>query len=338
MFHFHKITKEEKEKFLSYRAGETRLGQKIRCYDELEGKPLTHSEIRFVLVGVPEDIGVRANYGIGGTDSSWIPFLKSFLNIQESASLSGSHFQLYGCLRRDTILIPDVQESIESLREQTENVDDLLFPIIQEIIEAGKIPIVIGGGHNNAFPILKGASLAKNNPINALNIDAHADFRAIEGRHSGNAFSYAFLKGHLKKYFVLGLHEAYNSIEMMQNMADAPEINYLYWENIFLRKKYTWDAAIQAAIDHVAEDSFGAEMDVDCIENTLSSAATPVGILPREAMDALYECGKHPKSIYLHIPEAIANRSDGLQNPFAGKMLSYLVQAFTKGVLERKYE
>jgi arginase family enzyme len=39
--------------------------------------------------------------------------------------------------------------------------------------------------------------------INAINFDAHSDFRILEGRHSGNGFSYAYEEGFLKKYFVL---------------------------------------------------------------------------------------------------------------------------------------
>nr|WP_233167177.1 arginase family protein [Pedobacter sp. ASV2] len=36
----------------------------------------------------------------------------------------------------------------------------MVFPIIEKIVAAGKVPIVIGGGHNNAYPIIKGSSLA----------------------------------------------------------------------------------------------------------------------------------------------------------------------------------
>jgi formiminoglutamase len=39
--------------------------------------------------------------------------------------------------------------------------------------------------------------------VNAINFDAHSDFRILEGRHSGNGFSYAYEEGFLKKYFIL---------------------------------------------------------------------------------------------------------------------------------------
>jgi formiminoglutamase len=70
-----------------------------------------------------------------------------------------------------------------------------------------KIPVVIGGGHNNAYPLLKGAAKglqqAQQTPlpqINCINLDAHTPVTGPEeGRHSGNAFRYAESDGFLQK-------------------------------------------------------------------------------------------------------------------------------------------
>ena len=45
------------------------------------------------------------------------------------------------------------------------------------------IPMVIGGGHNNSFPLLKAVSQTLGYPqgIACLNCDAHADFQAVGG-------------------------------------------------------------------------------------------------------------------------------------------------------------
>jgi len=337
MFQFQFITKAEKDTYLKIRPGETHLGQTILCAtDEKDIDDLLQSDtVRFVLLGLPEDIGVRANGGIGGAQTGWQPFLRAFLNIQETTFLSGQHFLLYGHLHNSLTPDSDAPANSETLRAATAGIDELVFPHIRKIVAAGKIPVVIGGGHNNAYPILKGASLALKQPLNAINTDAHADFRAIEGRHSGNGFSYAFTEGYLKNYFALGLHEAYNSREMTQTMAAAGGTDSIYWEDIFMRRKMSWEEAIEKALAHVSEGFFGTELDTDSIAHTLSSAETPVGITGREAMRVLYACGQSPQAVYLHLPEAIARRADGQTDPLAGKLLSYLVQAFCKGVLER---
>jgi formiminoglutamase len=66
--------------FTKTRSGETKLGEKIQAIsnekkwqDELKKSPA-----KFVLIGIPEDIGVRANFGVGGTQTAWKSFLQFF--------------------------------------------------------------------------------------------------------------------------------------------------------------------------------------------------------------------------------------------------------------------
>ena len=52
------------EKLVSEREGETRLGEKISFIENLE--EISKSKAKFVLFGIPEDIGIRANHGKPG--------------------------------------------------------------------------------------------------------------------------------------------------------------------------------------------------------------------------------------------------------------------------------
>lgn len=314
------------------RAGEIKLGERIQIAREAEWeKDLMESDAIFVLLGICEDTGVRANGGIGGTGSAWQPFLNSFLNIQDNDFLRGASLLLLGNFNWP----PQQGNNPELLREQTSAIDDEIYPVIEKIIAAGKTPVIVGGGHNNAYPILKGASLALGSKINAVNLDAHADFRAMEGRHSGNGFRYAYTDGFLEKYAMLGLHEAYNNSMIIGEVRDNEHLKAIYWEDIFLREITDWDQAIIDSMEHVNDGPFGTELDVDCIENILSSAVTPAGINMQQAMKYLYRCGANHNALYLHLPEAIYKREDGEEFKLAGKMLSYLVQAFIKGVNDR---
>ena len=74
-------------------------------------------------------------------------------------------------------------------------IDKEVSHVICNIIKQAKIPIIIGGGHNNSYGNIKGLALSKGKPVNAINFDAHTDFRIMEGRHSGNGFTYAFEDG-----------------------------------------------------------------------------------------------------------------------------------------------
>ncbi len=165
---------------------------------------LQTSNAKFVIIGIPEDIGVKANYGTGGTDTAWVPFLSSFLNIQSNDFIEGSnilllgHFDFSEVARLIETNALSYDEKVIAYRHAVNQLDEAVEPLIKLIVQSNKIPIVIGGGHNNAYPLIKGAAkgLYKSGQIplasiNCINLDAHADFRPLEGRHSGNAFSYA---------------------------------------------------------------------------------------------------------------------------------------------------
>jgi formiminoglutamase len=59
-------------------------------------KSLNDTISKYVLIGIPEDIGVRANGGVGGADTAWLPFLQSFFNIQSNDFLLGDEVLVMG--------------------------------------------------------------------------------------------------------------------------------------------------------------------------------------------------------------------------------------------------
>jgi len=65
---------------------ETKLGERINVVQDAGdiAKSLAATTAKYVLFGIPEDLGAKGNYGVGGTDTIWIPFLQSFLNIQSN--------------------------------------------------------------------------------------------------------------------------------------------------------------------------------------------------------------------------------------------------------------
>lgn len=82
------------EKLVSKREGETRLGEKISFIENLE--EISKSKAKFVLFGIPEDIGIRANHGKPGASKAWEACLNSFLNIQENEFTNAENILLLG--------------------------------------------------------------------------------------------------------------------------------------------------------------------------------------------------------------------------------------------------
>lgn len=324
-------SKEDVLSLVNTRAGETKLGERITLCQSGEWRAeLRGSTSRFVLLGIPEDIGVRANYGIGGTQSLWPSALKAILNVQHTKLLKGEDTLVLGAFDFEDELKLAANADVDTLRQLTEQIDEVVFPIIQQIILAKKIPIVIGGGHNNCFPILKGASMAKDAAINCINLDAHSDFRAMEGRHSGNGFRYAHREGFLGKYEMIGLHENYNGQDIIEELTDDPDLHYSYYEDIFIREKLSFYEAIENAIERVQGKPTGIEIDMDCIERVLSSAATPAGISTIQARQYLNWCTQQLKPVYLHIAEGATELEDERKDNMTAKLAAYLVTDFIK--------
>ena len=326
---------------------ETKLGERLLTINDpanLETS-LQSSTAKFVLLGIPEDIGDKGNYGTGGADTAWIPFLQSFLNIQSNDFFDGGEILLLGHFDfGDMQYLIDTtaqseDEKIEAYRHAVNTIDDEVEKLIKLITEAKKIPVVVGGGHNNAYPLIKGAAkglykagmipLAQ---INCINLDAHTDYRPVEGRHSGNAFRYAEEDGYLHKYCVIGLHENYLPQNVWVDIVNNVFMDCITFEDIFVHEKRTFLQAVAHATGFT-EDSFcGIELDLDSIQNTLSSAMTPVGVSPLHARQYISFAAMDGKPAYLHICEGATRLTDGRVDGSTGKLISYLVSDFVKGM------
>ncbi len=334
---FKVFKKQDLQSVISIRENETKLGETVILFetDNWEAE-LNKTEATFVLIGISEDIGVRANFGTEGTANFWEHALKALLNTQHTDKLKGNDLLIAGAFDFSELMESAHKHSAEQLRNLVELIDDDVAQVIQSISQAGKIPIIIGGGHNNAYPILKGFSKAKQTPLNAINLDAHADYRSIEGRHSGNGFRYAKANGFLKKYSVIGLHENYNSQAMLDEMKSNPEIQFSFYEDIFLHQKTTFTQAVSEAIHFCAGAPTGIELDFDCIENTLSSAMTPCGVTTLQARKFITLCAEQTDVAYLHLPEGAVALSNGVSDFTTAKLAAYLITDFMKGCANRK--
>lgn len=316
---------------LSARAGETKLGETVQlCGSEDWKLSLQKSSAKFVLLGIPEDIGVRANGGVGGAETAWLAAVKSLLNIQSTAQFSGNELLILAHFDFSEWVKASESMNLDELRNLVAKIDDEVFPVIQQIVAANKIPIVIGGGHNNAFGLLKGSSLALQQSVNCINLDAHSDYRQMEGRHSGNGFRYAKAQNYMQHYAIIGLHENYNSQNIIDDLKSDPELHFSFYEDIFLREKCTFTEAIQQAIAHTANKKTGIELDLDCIENVLSSATSPSGISVLQARQYINTCASKTNVAYLHLTEGATLLKDGRGDISTGKLIAYLVSDFVK--------
>src|SRR5690606_6764944 len=269
------------------REGETKFGERIKTVNQLSG--LDSTTAKYVVFGIPEDIGVQANNGISGTKYAWKTALKSLLNIQSNSFTKPENLIILGEINCEEEMTssekinPASPTYHEELGKLVEKIDEKVAHVVESIVLSGKTPIIIGGGHNNSYGNIKGASSALKKPINCINIDAHTDFRRLEHRHSGNGFSYAFNQKYLNRYFIIGLHKNYTPAAIFAELEQKNEfIRYNLFEAISVEKELTLEKCVNQAENFVNDSHFGLEVDLDSIQNIPSSALTPSGFSVNE--------------------------------------------------------
>lgn len=309
IFEFIEWNKSQLNSILSKREGEVKIGEKIT---DLRGA-------KYVILGVEESIGPRANFGRAGAENGFSTFLNFFLNMQSNESLIGDNIHVLGKI----VCANGVEDD---LRSKVAELDDFIVETLEKHLSSGQIPILIGGGHNNAYPLIKFNSKRLGHKIDVINLDAHADYRALEGRHSGNSFSYAFNEGFINRYYAVGLHQRYNSQRILDDLRQ--DNHYFTFHESYLMEEKSYKEDFEKLLNQFNEQNshIGVELDLDTISYMPSSAFSPVGISIDIARLYIRTMARLNHVSYLHLPEGAP--SNDIENRIVGKTLAYLVSDF----------
>jgi formiminoglutamase len=160
------------------RPDDPRLWEVIEFWN---GDPAALRPGRCVIVGFPQDEGVRRNGGRPGAAEApqairaalW-RFVPTDLNLGEDFSLS----------RNPPLDIGDIR-----IHGTLEDSQEALGQVVAKILQANAVPVILGGGHETAYGHFLGYVYA-NRKVGVINFDAHLDVRPlIDGHgHSGSPF------------------------------------------------------------------------------------------------------------------------------------------------------
>jgi len=310
-FSFEFFSQEQASNFYTKRVGETKVGEIVPNNSVADSK--------FVLLGIEESAGPIANNGFSGSENAWSAFLANFLNTQIHKHFLGKEIAILGSIKN---INPPV--SIDEAKIQVEELDAFVLEILNQELSQNQIPIVIGGGHNNALPLMRWS--AQTNGINCINIDPHADCRNTEARHSGNSFSTALEEKTIKSYSVLGLHDAYNN-QFILDFLEKHSCFHTFYEDYLLGKS-TLLTDFQKRVDElIPTEKIAMEIDMDVIAFMPSSALSPSGFSVDQIRAVCLSLRTiQSKVSYLHFPEAAPKTP--IEQKIVGKALSYFVRDF----------
>lgn len=318
-------------KYYNRRNAELKWGDVIKTISSNDWQSeLISSDVDYVILGIAEDIGIRANYGRTGAKETFINSLSSILNIQHNRFIDTEKILILGQITFDEEY-KNISNSIDDLRKLCQKIDEIVFDIALKVFEAKKKLIVVGGGHNNSYPLLKALSTYHQTSINCLNVDAHTDYRALEGRHSGNGFSYAKNDNYLNRYGILGLHENYNSETVLKTIDENIDVQYFTFEDIEIRKRITIEESINSFVNFLIEKPCALEIDLDAIQYLPSSAMSNTGFSTNQMREIIHQASSLLNCEYLHLTEAsIGLASNENEKYILGKTIAYLLSDYIK--------
>lgn len=324
-----------RNKLLKKRVGESKFGQHVKVLSSISNiyDQLKNLDVAYVIFGIPEDVGVFANKEKAGTSKAWEASLKVLLNIQNNPFTKANKVLILGHLdfirEKDAIskLNQDKRKDLKKAQELVSYVDKKVAFLVNQIISAGKKPIIVGGGHNNAYGNIKGTSLALNKPINAINFSTRSSFDPIVGRHSNNGFNYAYAEGFLEQYFIFGLHESLISDKQIRTLNRNKNIDYNTFEAIKIKKELKFKTEIEQAKKYIKNSPFGIEINCDAIEPIPSTNKLSYGFNANKTRKFVNHFATHKNAVYLHICDASPIKTNAKK---VGKLISNLILDFIK--------
>jgi formiminoglutamase len=161
------------------RPDDPRLGEVI---EEWNGDPAAVRPGRAVLVGFPQDEGIRRNGGrVGAADAP--DAIRYWLYRLTPTDLSAGI---------DLAQAPPLDIGNIRVWANLEQSQDDLAVVVAALLNAGAVPVVLGGGHETAYGHFLGY-VAAQRKVGIINVDAHLDVRpcGATGGHSGSPFRQA---------------------------------------------------------------------------------------------------------------------------------------------------
>lgn len=232
------------------------------------------------ILGIPMDLGVTNRAG-----SRFGP--RAVRNVERI----GPYEHVLRCAPLGEARVADVGDVPMASRFDLARCHGDIEAFVRGIVEAGVLPLSVGGDHSVSLPILK--AIGRDRPVGMIHIDAHCDTSgAYEGTkfHHGGPFRQAVLDGVLdpERTVQIGIRGA---AEYLWEFSYESGMTVIHAEEAVAMG---FDAVIARAREVVGEGPTYVSFDVDSLDPGFApGTGTPEvgGLAPREVLQILRGLG-----------------------------------------------
>ncbi len=163
-----------------------------------------------------------------------------------------------------------------------------LAAVVERVVRAGAVPVILGGGHDQAFGLFLGIARASGTAPACVNFDAHLDLRPIpaSGPNSGTPFTQAWEwcreRQQQFRYAALGVQRLGNTVQLFTRAEEAGatlvDVDGFALDMI--------EVVMDAVNDAVDEAEIALSIDLDVFAAAFApgvSAPTAMGLAPDAA-------------------------------------------------------
>jgi formiminoglutamase len=310
---------------LTYRPDEELFFQKNDANDVRFGEVVKvdvrfYQKAKFVIVGVPQDEGVKRNKGREGTRHAPDEIRRALYKLPIPSTISeGDIFDLGNTL---------IQGSLEQIHERH-------CQVVEQLLRDEKIVLVFGGGNDISYPDCKALHNVFSE-VMAFNIDAHFDVRADTPCNSGTPYRQLLEERLLlpEYFFEIGSQPFANSAIYQAYLTEKGVAVYPL-DSI---RRYGIERRFEEIIRRCSAPRaifWGIDMDsVRACDAPGVSASLPIGFSAEEICHIASIAGKRKRSKLLEITEVNPDYDiDGRTAKLAALIAAYFIRE--KSTFER---
>ena len=259
-----------------------------KCGDIVVDKESDYESCRFVIVGCPQDEGVRRNQGRPGAAEAPDKIRQALYKLSAPAKLQeGLLFDAGNTLIGETLE--------ETHQNQTQ--------VVAQLVKDDKIAIILGGGNDISYP--DGVALSKRySKFLAINVDSHFDVRENNQRNSGTPYRQLLEEKIIdpKHFYELAIQPLANSA-VYSDYLKKKKVTAVMLEQ--LRKKGV-EKTLKYILKSDKSKSIFWGIDMDSVRSSDApgvSASYPTGLTAEEILSITAIAGQDKRSRILEISE-----------------------------------